>query len=74
MTEAQLETAFFWLEEFMASYRNELVALARGRYALGVFRYPSGPLYRKSRDELAADIAEEVGDAIVYAARRLALQ
>jgi len=71
MNEPEIEAAFSWLEGFMAAYRSELVALARGRYALGVFRYPAGPLYSQTRDELAGEIAEELADALVYAARRL---
>lgn len=73
MTEAELDRAFLWLERFMRAYRLELLAMARGRFAEGVFRYPGGPLYHKTEAELVTDVAEEIADALVYAARKLAL-
>jgi len=73
MTERELESAFDWLRQFMEAYRSELIALARGRHAWGTLRYPRAPLYRKTQDELAAEIGEELADALVYAARKLEL-
>ena len=72
MTQQEAEAALTWLRAFLDCYEPELLALARGRYALGCFLYPTGPMFKKSRDELAADIAEEIADAIVYASQRLA--
>ena len=71
LTEAELATAFTWLRQFMDAYESELVAMARGRFAEGSLRYPEGPLYRKTQNELAADIGQEIADALVYAARKL---
>lgn len=71
MTEGQLRSAFRWLSVFLEEYEDDIVAVALGRYAAGKFAYPSGPLYKKSRAELAVDIIEELADAGVYAARRL---
>lgn len=73
MTEAELDRAFIWLERFMQAYRPELIAMARGRFAEGVLRYPDGPLYRKTEPELVADVAQEIADALVYGARKIAL-
>lgn len=73
MTEAELDRAFIWLECFMRAYRPELLAMARGRFAEGVLRYPDAPLYRKTEAELVADVAQEIADALVYGARKIAL-
>jgi hypothetical protein len=73
MTERELETAFDFLLLFMEAYRKELIAMARGRFAEGVLRYPDGPLYRKSEPELLAETAQEIADALVYTARKLSL-
>jgi|DewCreStandDraft_4_1066084.scaffolds.fasta_scaffold31704_3 hypothetical protein len=71
--DAHAEAAVDWLRAFLDEYRVELLALARGRHVLGHFRYGDRLMYEYDRDRLAAEIAEELADAIVYAARRLAL-
>lgn len=71
MTESELDVAFDWLRAFMDMYRSELVAMARGRFAEGTLRYPDAPLYRKTQNELAAEIGQEIADAIVYSRRKL---
>jgi len=73
MTEEEAWTALRWLRAFLDAYESELVALAVGRYALGCFLYPEGPMFKKTRDELAGEIGEELADAIVYASQRLNL-
>lgn len=65
--------AHSWLRDFLEEYETELISIAEGRLALGSFAFPEGPLYLKTREELAVEIAEELADAIVYAARRLEL-
>lgn len=65
--------AHSWLRCFLEEYETELITIAEGRLALGSFAFPEGPLYLKTREELAVEIAEELADAIVYAARRLEL-
>lgn len=74
MTERELETAFDHLLLFMEAFRSELIAMARGRYAEGVLRYPDGPLYRKTGPELDAETAQEIADALVYMRRKLDLR
>lgn len=74
MTERELETAFDHLLLFMEAFRSELIAMARGRYAEGVFRYPDGPLFKKSAAELDADTAQEIADALNYVRRKLDLR
>lgn len=73
MTDAEASVACAWLRAFLSEYEPELIDIARGRLALGTFAFPDGPLYRKTREELAVEIAEELADAIVYADRRLEL-
>lgn len=73
MTEDELDAALAWVEDFLRAYRAEILAMAAGRFAEGVIRYPHGPLYRKAKPELAADVAQELADAAVYAARWLEL-
>lgn len=73
MTDEQLREAFEWLRGWMMMYYPELLSLAAGRYAEGVFRYPERPLYAKSEAEVTVDLAQEIADAIVYAARKIEL-
>ena len=71
MTDAEASVACAWLKAFLTEYESELVDMARGRFARGSFAFPDGPLYRKTREELACELAEELADAIVYANVRL---
>ena len=71
MTDAEASVAIAWLKAFLTEYESELTTIAQGRLALGSFAFPGGPLYRKTREELACELAEELADAIVYANVRL---
>ena len=71
MTDAEASVAIAWLKAFLTEYESELIDVAQGRLALGAFAFPDGPLYRKTREELACELAEELADAIVYASVRL---
>ena len=62
-----------WLIAFLEEYREPLIHLARGRQVAGHFLYGDRLMYAFDRDRLAAEIAEELADAIVYGARRLDL-
>lgn len=62
-----------WLALFLEEYEDSLIHLARGRQVLGHFLYGDTLMYEFDRKRLAAEIAEELADAIVYAARRLDL-
>ncbi len=66
--------ALSWLISFMEDYANPLVDLARGRQVAGHFLYGDRLMYEFDRDRLAAEIAEELADAIVYASYRLSLK
>ncbi len=67
------EPAVDWLLAFLAEYREALIHLGRGRQVRGHFEYQDKRLYEFGPERLAAEIAEELADAIVYAARRLDL-
>lgn len=67
------DAAVTWLASFLEEYREPLIHLARGRQVAGHFLYGDRLMYEYDRDRLAAEIAEELADAIVYAARRLGL-
>ena len=73
MTEADASVAVAWLKAFLTEYEPELIDMARGRLARGLFAFPGGPLYRKTREELTCELAEELADAIVYGSRYLDL-
>lgn len=62
-----------WLIAFLEEYEEALIHLARGRQVRGHFEFGDKLMYEYSRERLAAEIAEELADAIVYAARRLDL-
>ena len=72
--DSQADAAVTWLIAFLDEYRPELVHLARGRQVLGHFRFRDRLLYEYSRDELTAETAEELADAIVYISRMLDLR
>lgn len=65
--------AVSWLIAFLTEYEDALIHLARGRQVSGHFLYGDKLMYEFDRPRLAAEIAEELADAIVYAARRLDL-
>ncbi len=67
------DAAVTWVIGFLEEYREPLIHLARGRQVAGHFLYGDRLMYEFDRDRLAAEIAEELADAIVYAARRLGL-
>lgn len=69
----EADAAVTWLLAFLDEYREELIHLARGRQVLGHFLYADTLMYEYDARRLAAEIAEELADAIVYAARRLDL-
>lgn len=58
-----------WLEE----HREFLIAGARGRLVWGHYRFRDALMYEYDSDELRANAAEELFDAINYEARRLDL-
>lgn len=58
-----------WLEE----HREYLIAGARGRLIWGHYRFRDTLMYEYGVDELRANAAEELFDAINYEARRLGL-
>jgi hypothetical protein len=58
---------------FYESHRDELLTIARARHITGHFVYGDTRMYAYDRGRLAKEILEEGADAIVYAARRLAL-
>ena len=55
---------------WLADHEAELVALARGRHVEGHYRYEDKGLFEHSHQELRAEAAQEIADAIVYLARR----
>lgn len=65
------DAAVTWLVNFLEDYREPLIHLGRGRQVSGHFLYGDKLMYEFDRERLAAEIAEELADAIVYAARRL---
>ena len=65
--------ALDWLLEFMQDEREALLALSAGRHAWGHFRYGDSLMYEYDAPRLRAEIAEELADAINYAARLLEL-
>lgn len=67
------DAAVTWLITFLEEYREPLIHLARGRQVAGHFLYGDRLMYEWDRERLAAEIAEELADGIVYAARRLGL-
>lgn len=67
------EAGVRWLVTFLEEYEGALIHLARGRQVAGHFLYGDRLMYEFDRDRLAAEIAEELADAIVYASRRLDL-
>lgn len=62
-----------WLKMFLDEYEDALIHLARGRQVAGHFLFGDKLMYEFDRQRLTAEIAEELADAIVYAARRLDL-
>lgn len=67
------KAAVRWLCLFLEEYEEPLIHLARGRQVSGHFLYGDELMYEFDRRRLAAEIAEELADAIVYGARRLDL-
>lgn len=68
------DAAITWLVNFLEDYREPIVHAARGRLVEGHFRYGDRLMYELSREELAAEIVQELADGVNYAARRLDLQ
>lgn len=58
-----------WLEE----HREYLISGARGRLIWGHYRFRDSLMYEYGPDELRANAAEEIFDAINYETRRLGL-
>lgn len=56
--------------EWLSTRRDELIAVARGRHVEGHYRYGDEGLFEHGVRELRAEAAQEIGDAIVYLARR----
>ena len=63
-----------WLALFIEEYEDALIHAARGRLVEGHFRYGDRLMYELSREELAAEIVQELADGINYAARRLDIE
>jgi hypothetical protein len=55
-----------WLDEHAAA----LITMARGRLVEGHYRYRDRLMYEYSNDELLAEAAQELADAINYVALR----
>lgn len=68
------DAALTWLVNFLEDYREPIIHAARGRLVEGHFRYGDRLMYELSRDELAAEIVQELADGVNYAARRVDLQ
>ena len=57
-----------YLIDWMRDEPDMLLAIARGRHALGHYRYGDTLMYEYGQNELLANAAEELADAIAYIA------
>jgi hypothetical protein len=71
--DAYADAGLAWVVGFAESHADELLTLARARHITGHWVHGEGKLFEYDRGRLAKEVAEELADAIVYAARRLAL-
>lgn len=62
------------LIEWLQASADDLIAVARGRHVTGHYRYRDRGVFDKSIDDLRAEAAEELADAIVYSARQIHLR
>lgn len=58
----------------LQEHPDEYIAIARGRHVEGHMRYGDVGVFNHDTRGLLAESAQELGDAIVYTARRLHLQ
>lgn len=63
--------AVAFLIDWLGDHGTDLVAVARGRHVEGHYRYGDRNFLEWDDDELLAQAAQELGDAIVYISRRL---
>lgn len=72
--DAKAPAAIRWLSLFLEEYEDAIIHAARGRLVEGHFRYGDRLMYELSREQLAAEIVQELADGVNYAARRLELK
>lgn len=63
--------AVMYLVDWLREEPEPLLAMADGRHAEGEYRYGMVGMYRLSADELEAEAAQELADAINYIALKL---
>ena len=71
--DAHAEQAVFEIIDWLSQHPHDLIAVARGRHVTGHYRFRDAGLFEHDQDALQAEAAEELGDAIVYLARKLYL-
>lgn len=62
-----------YVVSWLAEHSDDLIAVARGRHVMGHYRFQERGLFEYDVDGLLAEAAEELADAIVYIARRIAI-
>ena len=60
--------AVAYLVDWLRSEPDVILAIAKGRHALGSVRYGDRLMYEYSQEELQAQTLEELADAVVYTA------
>ena len=62
------KAAVQYLRDWLRDEPEPLLAMARGRHAEGHYRYGDRLMFEYGQDELVAEAAQEVADAICYIA------
>ena len=65
------KAAVRYLIDWLRDDPEPLLAMARGRHAEGHYRYGDSLMFEYGQEELAAEAAQEVADAICYLSLRL---
>lgn len=60
------KAAVQYLRDWLRDEPEPLLAMARGRHAEGHYRYGDKLMFEYGQDELVAEAAQEVADAICY--------
>lgn len=69
--DTQATNAVEFLIDWLGDHAADLIAMARGRHVEGHYRYQDRNFLEYDSDELLAQAAQELADAIVYISRRL---
>lgn len=69
--DAYAPAALRFLIDWLRHEPDALLAMARGRHAEGHYRFGDGLMYEYSQNELEAEAAQELADAINYIALRI---